>query len=337
MPPDLVIALAILTIAVIVDRCAGEYPSCAHPVVWIGALISLGLKAAPARGWWAQFLFGMVLTLGIVALCAGLALFVLVELAAYPLVEILIGAYLLKASFALRELGAAAERVEQPLAKGDLVAARAGLSALCSRDPSDLSSEELAAAAVESLAENASDSVVAPLFYFLLLGVPGTLGYRAINTLDARIGYRDRYEALGKFAARLDDVVNWIPARLTALLLLMAGWLRGGAAREGWRILRRDGGKTPSPNGGRPMATMAGLLRVGLTKRGVYALGDPIENLGAEKIAHARRLVNAAGWMMIGLVSGLIVVACWRGGHGLPSVGVAGARLLPYTYSNAEE
>src|SRR5262249_46813113 len=158
------------------------------------------------------------------------------------------------------ELGQAALRVVKPLDADNLDEARVALRSLCSRDPSELSREELLAATIESLAENASDSFVAPLFYFALFGIPGAIAYRAINTLDAMIGYRGKSEALGKFAARLDDVANFIPARLTALLFLALGWLLGSDAARGWRILRRDGANTPSPNGGRPMATMAGLL-----------------------------------------------------------------------------
>jgi adenosylcobinamide-phosphate synthase len=182
------------------------------------------------------------------------------------------------------------------LEKGELHAARDGLRALCSRDPSRLSPEELAAGAIASVAENASDSIVAPLFYFVLFGVPGAVGYRALNTLDAMIGYRGEYEALGKFAARLDDVANWLPARLTALLLLAAGALLGCEVRRGWRIARRDAGQTPSPNGGWPMAAMAGLLGVALTKPGVYVLGDACAPITEGTLARARRLLAWAGW-----------------------------------------
>jgi adenosylcobinamide-phosphate synthase len=169
----------------------------------------------------------------------------------------------------------------------------AALASLCSRDPAALDAGQLAAAATESLAENASDSFVAPLFYYALLGVPGAIGYRAVNTLDAMIGYRGRYEYLGKAAARLDDVLNWIPARITAALLVVAGALTGRDAAGGWRVLRRDGGRTASPNAGRPMAAMAGLLGVALDKPGHYRLGDgPAPTAAA--IAAAWRVVTVA-------------------------------------------
>jgi adenosylcobinamide-phosphate synthase len=296
MHADASSALAILALALLLDWTIGEYPSFFHPVVWMGRATSAGLRLAPASGWWRQFLFGAVLTLLAVSVSAGLAWIVLQALAAHYLVAyVLVAGILLKSSFALRELGRAALAVVRHLEKGDRESARLAVRSLCSRDPSTLTEEELLAGTVESLAENASDSFVAPLFYYVLLGVPGAIGYRAINTLDAMIGYRGRFEALGKFAARLDDVANWIPARLTAFLFLVVGRLFGGDAAHGWRMLRRDGGKTPSPNGGRPMAAMAGLLGVRLDKAGVYSLGDARHVLTGEVARRAWHVVAVAG------------------------------------------
>jgi adenosylcobinamide-phosphate synthase len=127
------------------------------------------------------------------------------------------------------------------------------------------------------------------------------------------IGYRGKFETLGKFAARLDDVANWIPARLTALLFLAVGWLLGGNAAEGRRILRRDGGKTPSPNGGRPMAVMAGLLGVRLDKAGVYSLGDARHALTRDDACRAWHVVALAGLCWV-IVCGLVLGACYSYG-----------------------
>lgn len=309
-------ALGILGAALLLDRLAGEYPRPLHPVVWMGGLISGLLRLAPAAGWWRQLLFGALLTASVVAFWAAAAFLVMHLAASVPFLAVVPGAFLLKASFALRELGAAAERVRRPVEAGDLAAARDALRSLCSRDPGQLDGEALLAAAIQSLAENASDSFVAPLFYYLLLGVPGAVAYRAINTLDAMIGYRGKYEALGKAAARLDDLANLLPARLTAGLLLLAGWLTGKDVGAGWRVLRRDGAKTPSPNGGRPMAVMAGLLGVRLEKKGAYALGNATTPLTPAAVGDAWRLVVVAGWLMAGLcalgVVGLHLLWSWR-------------------------
>ncbi|HWY89028.1 MAG TPA: adenosylcobinamide-phosphate synthase CbiB [Gemmataceae bacterium] len=311
MHADLTAAWAILALALLLDGTVGEYPAVLHPVVWIGHSIAAGLRLAPASGWWRQFIFGALLTLLIAAGSAGLTCLLLWSVASYPLFAILVGAILLKASFALRELGRAAKGVLRALDEGNLPKARRALASLCSRDARALSPEELLAATIESLAENISDSFVAPLFYYVLLSVPGAVAYRAINTLDAMIGYHGKFEALGKFSARLDDLANLIPARLTASLFLMIGWFGGGNGVQGWRILCRDGANTPSPNGGRPMSVMAGLLDVQLTKKGVYSLGEAREPLTPAKVRQAWRIVLAASGIMV--ISGCLALLAMVG------------------------
>jgi adenosylcobinamide-phosphate synthase len=281
----------------LLDRFLGEYPVPIHPVVWMGKAVALLLKLAPRNGWWRPFVFGVFVAGSVAGLSATAALAALRLAALVPGLELIVGVFLLKASFALRELGAAAERVCKPVEAGDLPRAREALRCLCSRDSAQLDAQELLAATIQSLAENASDSFIAPLFYFLLFGIPGAIAYRAINTLDAMVGYRGRFEALGKASARLDDLANWVPARLTAMLFLLAGWFTGRDVVRGWRVFRRDGAKTPSPNGGRPMAMMAGLLGVQLEKKGVYLLGDRDIPVSPLTVRCAWRLVTLAGWL----------------------------------------
>jgi adenosylcobinamide-phosphate synthase len=200
----------------------------------------------------------------------------------------------LKPLFAVRALRAAAFEVRDALARGDLAAARVGLGSLCSRKADQLDEQELVGATIESIAENASDSFVAPVFFFVLFGLPGAAWYRAVNTLDAMIGYHGRFEWVGKTAARMDDVLNWLPARFTAACLLCAAVLLRADARRAWRVLLRDRGLTESPNAGQPMAAMAGLLGVRLEKAGHYALGDATRPLQARQITEAWRLVAFA-------------------------------------------
>lgn len=154
---------------------------------------------------------------------------------------------------------------------GALAAARARLSHLCARDPSAMSTAGLARATVESLAENSSDAAVAPLLWGAVGGVPGLLAYRAANTLDAMVGYTTpRYLRFGRVAARLDDLLNLVPARVTGLLTVAAAPVVGGSVSSGWRVLRHDGARHPSPNAGRPEAATAGVLGVALGGENVY-------------------------------------------------------------------
>jgi adenosylcobinamide-phosphate synthase len=162
---------------------------------------------------------------------------------------------------------------------GDLEGARRRLPHLCGRDPSVLDADELARATLESVAENTSDAVVAPLFWGALAGTPGLLAYRAINTLDAMIGHHSpRYERFGWAAARLDDLANFLPARLTGVLAAACAPIVGGSPAAAWRTMRRDGADHPSPNAGRCEAAFAGALDVRLGGTNVY--GDRVEHRG---------------------------------------------------------
>lgn len=180
-------------------------------------------------------------------------------------------------------LGRAGTAMARTLEAGDLPAARALLPTLAGRDPSVLDVPELARATVESVAENTSDAAVAPLVWGAVAGLPGLLGYRAVNTLDAMVGHRSpRYARFGWAAARADDLANWLPARLTAALTVAVAPLAGGSARGAWTAWRRDGAAHPSPNAGRCEAALAGALDLRLGGRNVYggrvedrpALGD---------------------------------------------------------------
>jgi adenosylcobinamide-phosphate synthase len=273
-----------MALALALDRLFGEPPNALHPVAWMGRLIARLTALAPRFGPRRQLLAGALIALAVPTLTTVAGVILMRLTGTHALLALLLGVVLFKTLFALRALGDAARTMRDALpdiATGDaaavppdLSAARRALSSLCSRPAGALQPPALIAATIESLAENLSDSLVAPLFYYALFGLPGALAYRAVNTLDAMIGYHGRYEYLGKASARLDDLLNLIPARFTAGCLLLAGALTGWPAASGWRTLRRDGGRTESPNAGRPMAAMAGLLGVVLEKDGHYRLGD---------------------------------------------------------------
>ncbi|WP_433242538.1 cobalamin biosynthesis protein [Streptosporangium sp. CA-135522] len=206
-------------------------------------------------------------------------------------------------------LGREGVAMAELLEAGDLAGARGRLSHLCGRDPSLLDASELARATVESIAENTSDAVVAPLFWGAVAGVPGLLAYRAVNTLDAMVGHHNaRYERFGWASARLDDVANFVPARITGVLTVLGAPLSGGSARRAAAVLRRDGHRHPSPNAGRCESAFAGALDVTLGGTNVYGhrvehrpeMGDgPRPSIG--DIRRSVRLARAVGLAAAGL------------------------------------
>jgi adenosylcobinamide-phosphate synthase len=163
------------------------------------------------------------------------------------------------------------------------------------RESKDLTGSQIGSAVIESMAENLIDFKLSPIIAYVFFGVSGAFAFRAINTLDGMVGFKDpEHINIGWFSANLDTVVNYIPARFTAVLIVLASALLGEDYKNAWAIARRDHAKTPSRNHGWPMAAMAGALRVQLEKPGQYVLGEPQEPLIANKILHALRVRNAA-------------------------------------------
>ncbi len=313
-PPDRPVTsvrerLLILFFAVVLDAVMGEPPAAFHPVVGIGRLARGLERRLPVSPPGRALLAGAFLT-SVVAGLAGAAGLVGESLLQRlpPVIRLPAQSLLLKPTFAVRELLAASARVRRCLAQGDLPGARAAVRHLVSRDPTALDVPLLAAATIESLAENASDSAIGLWLAYLIGGLPGAAVYRAVNTLDAMVGYRGRYEYLGRSAARLDDLLNLLPSRLTAGLLILGAAVDGadwrGAAVTAWR----DHSQTASPNAGWPMSAMAGALGVELEKVGQYRLGQGYRRPTPEDVIRAERLVVRA--LFLGLL--LLVLAAGR-------------------------
>lgn len=287
------------------DLVLGDPPNRWHPVAWTGRALAAGQSlAASERRPSLLVLHGTVLVLAAAAAAAGGAALIERLLAAWPVPALVLQAWLLQCTFSLKGLFGAVSAVGARLAEGDLDEARRQLALhLVSRPTAHLDAGEVASATIESLAENLTDGWVAPLFFFLLGGLPAAWAYRVVNTADAMIGYREgELEYLGKFAARADDALNFIPARLAALSLVAGAALAGESPRAAWRTMRRDGSRTQSPNAGRTMAAMAGALGVELAKRGHYTLGAG----GAPILGDLRRAMRvnagAAGlWLLLTL------------------------------------
>ena len=263
----------VFVLAVAMDRFLPEPPNRIHPVVWMGVITHRLARIAPTRRVPA-LLFGGLITLLVVGgstVAAWLAMSALESLGAVA--YLVGGTVVLRTTFTVRGLSRAARQTERSLEQGRLDEARAGLKSLVSRDPASLDRSQMSAAAIESVAENTTDSYIGPWMAFAVFGIPGAVAYRAVNTLDSMLGYRGAYEYLGKTSARLDDLVNLVPARVSALLVLLGGASARCPAGRGWHIMIRDRGLTASPNAGWTMSAMAGLLGIRLDKPDHYRLG----------------------------------------------------------------
>ncbi len=303
--------MRVLLLALALDLLLGDPPNRWHPVAWTGRLLAWGRNHCPAAGpprlvaYGGGFVAGTVL-LVVVVVTAGSWLAPRLGWAG-----MLVEAALLKCAFSLRGLVTGACEVRRRLEAEDLVGARERVGRdLVSRSTEALSAPLVASATVESVAENLTDSVLAPLFFFLIAGLPGAWAYRVVNTADAMWGYREGpLEYLGKAAARLDDVMNWIPARLAAVAVVLGALVAGHSARGAWRGMWREHGRTGSPNAGWTMAAMAGALGVRLEKPGAYRLGSgalPSVRAIGEAV---RVMVGASGFV----VAASLAVAALRG------------------------
>lgn len=292
--------------ALALDLLLGE-PVRAHPVRGMGRLLDGALRRRRARSPWAALLEGAAAALGGTTVTATVAWLLSRPLRRVPAPGRAVAeGLLLKPALSVRELVASGRRVRRALEAGDLPRARASVGRdLVSRPTGDLSAGETASAAVESLAENLADGVVAPLLWATVLGLPGAYAYRFLNTADAVVGYRTpEFEAYGRFAARADDLANLLPARLAAGLIALAAPVAGGRTGRALRIAVRDSGRTESPNAGWPMAAMAGALDVRLAKRDHYALNAGAPWPGPRDLARAERVVcGAAGLAFLAAVA----------------------------------
>ena len=294
--------ILILVLALLIDLTLGEAPNRFHPVAWLGKLVSFELKLMPGSGRIRQFIAGLLMVLvttGALTLGIHLTLQYIQPLNIF--IYILLSACVLKNTFSLRGLWQAVEKVKNELAANNVHAARRQAQALVSRDVDALNRPQLFSAAIESCAENLCDSFVAPLLYYGLFGLPGAICYRIINTFDAMIGYHGRWEYAGKFAARSDDVLNYIPARLSGLLIIPASALCKGNAGEGWRIMLAHHAATESPNAGWTMCAMAGALNIRLEKQDCYALGHDLNEIVPDSVTRSQHIMLAAAvlWTLL--------------------------------------
>jgi adenosylcobinamide-phosphate synthase len=289
VPSALALVAIVLFAALLVDRLIGDPHSAWHPVALIGRFI----------GWWGkperyskkiQRFTGVVLWLVTIVLFAA-PFYCFATLAPWYL-YLIIAPFLLKSCFAWRSLEEHTLAVVDALKDGVEIG-REKVKLLVSRSTANLDREHILSAGYESMTENLTDSIISPLFFFCLFGLTGAAIFRAANTMDAMLGYRDERERIGWCAARMDDILNYIPARITALLILLH-FAQKGRFSPALRVMRRDGKNRPGFNGGIVMAAMAGGAGVRFEKPGMYTIGDSERTLdeGGADIVEATRMVT---------------------------------------------
>ena len=313
-------------LAFLMDCVIGDPRSKFHPVVLIGKLIA-GLETwlySPEDSDKRKFWRGLLLMLLVLVICYGATAGIVygVRRLGFPYLSWGVEALLLSFTISPRNLAEAGREIQRYLAAGDIEEARFKVGWIVGRDTDKLTVPEITRATVETIAENIVDGVISPLFFFFLGGVPLAVAYRAANTMDSMIGYKnEKYLFFGRAAARTDDAWNYIPARITGLLLVLAAWLLKYDWREAWRMMRRDAAKHPSPNGGFTEATVAGALGIRLGGLNYYFgrpsfrtyMGEPRQELSPRHISGAIRLMYAATILFLLAASGFT----WLGRGGL--------------------
>jgi adenosylcobinamide-phosphate synthase len=298
--------------ALVIDRLVGDPHSPWHPVALLGRFIGLWGKPQKYSPKSQRFV-GVILWLVTAALFA-LPFYCFAAVTPWYL-YLFLAPFLLKCCFAWRSLEEHTLAVVAALNAG-VEDGRARVKMLVSRDTSHLDRVHILSAGYESMTENLTDSIISPLFYFSLFGLSGAAIYRAANTMDAMLGYYDERKRLGWFSARMDDIFNFVPARLTVLLLLLYFSLIGRFSYA-VRVMRRDGRKRPGFNGGIVMAVMAGGTGIQFVKPGVYTIGDDIRTFdeAGSDIIQAGRFVVIAFTVLAG--STLILLGSWINSTGI--------------------
>ena len=297
-------SLAIFFLAFFIDIVFGEFPDRYHPTVWIGKTIAYFKPKFKSENPRTEKINGVILCLLVILVVAvpvGLLLFG-IRFFVGRIAYIIVSAILLETTFAIKCMRQYTVPIAEAIKNRDIDKARKGLYYIVRRDPNQLNEHQIVSATVESIAESTTDGITTPFFYFALFGVPGAFAFRVINTLDSTVGYKDPENInIGWFSATLDTIANYVPARLTAILMVAAAALLGENWRESWRILQRDKAKTNSVNAGWTMSAMAGALGVQLEKSGHYALGDK-GDISPEHIKRALRIMELTAAMFGALV-----------------------------------
>jgi len=308
--------IVIVGFALLLDFLIGDPKTKYHPTAWIGKLIAVlvpfSRNNSPKKelfgGILIVFVVVTIVSTLLVALDFGISLLT-IDIVSL-VVSIVVGSILLKTTIAIRGMQKHALAVVDALEKDDLDSARNHLSMIVKRNTKHLDKNHISSAVLESVSENTVDGITGPLFYYAIFGLPGAFVYRAINTIDSMVGYKTSlFRNIGWFGANCDTILNYIPSRLTGLVMILSALILGYNWKESFYIMKRDYKKLESPNAGFPIAALAGALGTKLEKINYYAVGDGNIEFTKSHIISAIRLMKVSSILFCGLVTVPIISA----------------------------
>lgn len=307
----------IIILAVALDFSFGDPKNKYHPTAWIGKLIGRTIPIARNVNSTYEKINSIILVVSVTALVsfllfsfdsimkyfANLYINQVLELLIIGMVTILSG-FLLKTTIAIKGIETHATKIMEALSRNDISDARAKLSMIVKRNTANLDKQHIISATLESISENIVDGITGPLFYFSIFGLIGAFVYRTMNTFDSMIGYKTEiFQSLGWFAANCDNILNYIPSRLTGLLMIISSGILGKNWQQSFHIMIRDASKTESPNAGYPMATMAGALDIKFEKLSHYVLGNGYSEITELHFKSAISIMKVTVLLFVGLLS----------------------------------
>jgi len=308
--------IVIVGFALLLDFLIGDPKTKYHPTAWIGKLIAVLVPFTRNNSPKKELFGGILIVFAVVAIVSTLlvALDFGISLLTIDIVSLVVSiavsSILLKTTIAIRGMQKHALAVVDALEKDDLDSARNHLSMIVKRNTKHLDKNHISSAVLESVSENTVDGITGPLFYYAIFGLPGAFVYRAINTIDSMVGYKTSlFRNIGWFGANCDTILNYIPSRLTALVMILSALILGYNWKESFYIMRRDVKKLESPNAGFPIAALAGALGTKLEKINYYAVGDGNIEFTKSHIISAIRLMKVSSILFCGLVTVPIISA----------------------------
>jgi adenosylcobinamide-phosphate synthase len=308
-------SISIIGFAILIDLIFGDPKNRYHPTAWIGTLIAKLTPIVKYQNSTIEKIGGILIIIIISSIVILLLLSIDVGISLIPIdyisliVSVIVGAILLKTTIAIRGMEKHAISVLESLENNNLDMARNYLSMIVKRNTTNLDKNHVLSGVLESISENTVDGITGPMFYYAFFGLPGAFFYRIVNTADSMIGYKnDLFKNLGWFTATCDTILNYIPSRLTGLIMIISAAILQNNWRYSYKVMMRDGKKTESPNAGYPMAALAGALGTKFEKINYYKLGDGEIVLTKQHVISAIKIMKLTSILFFGLITVPIIL-----------------------------